>query len=85
MTDRAQQKRALLASIDQLLDESLMLPKTRESWTRREKIDLEILLLCRRVGDLSSGPLPYWAEEESDEDPERTPYHNANTLTNHVS
>ena len=87
MTDRAQQKRALLASIDRLLDESLMLPKTRESWARREEIDLEILLLCRQMGDLSSGSLPYWADQEegSAKRPEHTLNPNATTLTSHVS
>jgi hypothetical protein len=62
MTDRQQQRRELLDRIDTLLKEAYALPKTRESWERREEIDWEILHLCRSVSDLSSGPLPYWLD-----------------------
>lgn len=68
MTDRQLQRRQLLDRIDALLTEAYALPKTRESWERREEIDWEILTLCRHVGDLSSGPLPYWLDTPPDDD-----------------
>lgn len=68
MTDRQQQRRQLLDRIDALLKEAYSLPKTRESWERREEIDWEILNLCRNISDLSSGPLPYWLDSPNRED-----------------
>lgn len=67
MTDRQQQRRELLDRIDLLLKEAYSLPKTRESWERREEIDWEILNLCRSVSDLSSGPMPYWTNNDSNQ------------------
>ena len=66
MSDRPQERRQLLDQIDSLLKEAYALPKTKESWERREEIDWEILTLCRRISDLSSGPLPYWMERAPD-------------------
>ncbi|HET6569353.1 MAG TPA: hypothetical protein VFG50_15400 [Rhodothermales bacterium] len=73
MIDRQQQRRQLLDRIDALLKEAYSLPKTRESWERREEIDWEILHLCRNVSELSSGPLPYWLDVPPDDEGSRPP------------
>ena len=66
-TNQQEQKRALMARIDALLAEAAALPSTRDSWERRNDIDWEIMLVCRQIADLSSGPLPYWAGQDSPE------------------
>ncbi len=64
MPSLSPQKKDLLSYIDLLLKEAYSLPKTRESWPRREEIDWEIMKLCRKMGDLSDGPLPYWIDDK---------------------
>ena len=52
---------ALLAQIDDLVEESCKLPRTRESWARHVEIQAQIIQLCRRFSDLNtSTEQPYW-------------------------
>ena len=67
MTPRQQEKQALLAHVDALLDEAYALPSTASSWERRVQIDWELIQLFRKIGSLSAGPRPYWSDALWDE------------------
>lgn len=75
MTPRQQEKQALLAQVDALLDEAYALPSTTASWERRQEIDWELIQIFRKIGSLSAGPRPYWSEALWNE--MESPYHQA--------
>lgn len=55
--------RAVMRQIDELLEESYALKRTRESWPRHVEIQAEIMRLCRLAADMHSTPDPYWMED----------------------
>jgi hypothetical protein len=73
MTPRQQEKQALLAQVDTLLEEAYSLPSTATSWDRRQQIDWDLIQIFRKISSLSAGPRPYWSEALWNE--METPYH----------
>lgn len=73
MTPRQQEKQALLAQVDALLEEAYSLPSTAASWDRRQQIDWDLIQIFRKISSLSAGPRPYWSEALWNE--METPYH----------
>jgi hypothetical protein len=61
--DQPDDLRALMRQIDDLLEESYALKRTRESWPRHVEIQAEIMRLCRQAADLHSRPDPYWMDK----------------------
>ena len=55
MTPRERERQAILARIDELLEEAYTLPRSTKSWERRLYIDWELFQLFRRMADLSGG------------------------------
>ena len=64
MTPRQKEKQDLLDRIHDLVEEANRLPRSRASWDRRELIEWQLLLLFRRVANLSAGPRPYWSDPD---------------------
>lgn len=56
--------RTVMRQIDDLLEESYSLKRTRDSWPRHVEIQAEIMRLCRLAADMHSRPDPYWLEDE---------------------
>lgn len=63
MDERPDELRTLMQQIDDLLEESYTLKRTRESWSRHVEIQAEIMRLCRLAADLHARPDPYWMAE----------------------
>lgn len=59
------ERQRLLAEIDELLQESYQLPRTRASFERRQEIEWELVQLFRQIAELSGGSPPYWADDET--------------------
>ncbi len=58
--------RTVMSQIDDLLEESYALKRTRESWSRHVEIQAEIMRLCRLAADMHTRPNPYWIDDEQD-------------------
>lgn len=56
--------RTVMSQIDDLLEESYALKRTRESWARHVEIQAEIMRLCRLAADMHARPNPYWIDDE---------------------
>ena len=85
MNPRQKEKQDLLDRIHDLVEEANRLPRSRASWDRRELIEWQLLLLFRRVANLSAGPsLQVGADsyvhgnEESDTSNQSMVYYNRN-------
>ncbi len=66
--------RTLMQQIDDLLEESYTLKRTRESWSRHVEIQAEIMRLCRLAADLHARPDPYWMAEDDAEKSKGLPH-----------
>ncbi|NNE34178.1 MAG: hypothetical protein HKN13_03015 [Rhodothermales bacterium] len=65
METKQQLLHAYTKRIEELLEESYKLKRTKESWGRHVEIQAEIMKLCRKSADLHDGENePYWAEGE---------------------
>ena len=70
MDEHPDELRTLMQQIDDLLEESYTLKRTRESWSRHVEIQAEIMRLCRLAADLHARPDPYWMADEAAAQPD---------------
>ena len=55
---------AYMKRIEDLLEESYKLKRTKESWGRHVEIQADIMSLCRKAADLHVGrATPYWMND----------------------
>ncbi|MCB0717087.1 MAG: hypothetical protein KDD65_01495 [Bacteroidetes bacterium] len=61
MDDKKRLLHTYMKRIEELLEESYTLKRTRESWPRHVEIQAEIMNLCRKAADLHGVAAdPYW-------------------------
>ena len=64
LPDKETIKRALVARIEALVEESTTLARSKENWGRHVEIQAEIMRLCRETADLFADTKPYWMSED---------------------
>jgi len=66
MSSHPEQRQHLLDRVHELTEESYRLPRSFNSWKRREEIEWELIQLFRKIAklSLSAEELPYWSDPD---------------------